>query len=49
MFRPDNPLLPNYKHVPISGATGRRQVRALARDGLRGGVGRVCGARKPAG
>ncbi len=44
LFRPDNPLLPNYKHVPI-GYHGRASSVVVSGTGFR----RPCGQTKPAG
>jgi hypothetical protein len=44
LFRPDNPLLPNYKHVPI-GHHGRA-VRAGFRHAHHAAVGPAQGARR---
>src|SRR5262249_8978606 len=42
LFRPDHPLLPNYKHVPV-GYHGR--ASSICPSGV--GVRRPCGQRKP--
>jgi fumarylacetoacetase len=41
-FRPDNPLLPNYKHLPIGYHGRASSVRASGEDVIR-----PCGQRKP--
>ena len=40
MFRPDNPLLPNYKHLPV-GYHGRASSIVLSGDGLRRPMGQT--------